>query len=68
MKYVPARDEDGLKPFVARLSSPWFRDGSRERLVWALTPSSARFEAKGRERDLSATVRRATPADMERLS
>jgi hypothetical protein len=62
-KYAPAR-EDGLKPWVVTRRE-WGR--SSERVVYAETSAAAKYKAIGRQLHVTATVRRATPEDIERL-
>jgi hypothetical protein len=60
MKYASPRD-DGLKPWVVTRHE-WGRHTSR--VVYAETAATAKYQTIGRERHVSATVRRATPDDI----
>lgn len=60
-RYEPAR-EDGLKPWFVTLRE-WGRSSTW--IVWAESSGQAKFEAIGRMRYVTATVRRATPADVQ---
>jgi hypothetical protein len=59
-KYAPAR-EDGLKPWIVTLCE-WGR--KTDRIIYAETNAAARYQAVGRMRYVTATARRATPADI----
>lgn len=60
-KYAP-RNEDGLKPWVVTISE-WGRKS--DRIVYADTGAQAKYQTCGRMRHVTATVRRATPADVK---
>lgn len=63
MRYAPA-DEKGFKPWVVTRME-WGRTTCH--LEWAESAAQAAYQNRGRQRNVSAHARRATPEDVERF-
>lgn len=67
-RYAPARESDGLKPYVVTTRSVWDRGRTPAPSIrWAENAAAARSDAIGRQSNASAHARRATPADMREI-